>query len=103
MQKISYIFICLLFIYGCGPKAVGQDVEPARVSGVGYAAADTDHLRYPVSGKNIDKKLYLLNKPESMVYLQNYTDSYLKQKAHKGDAPNNYDDLQPRHTSPFRW
>ncbi len=102
MRIISSLCLYMLLLGGCGPKIVGQDAEQARVSGVGIATDDPNQLRYPLSGKNIDKQLYFLNKQETMAQMQNYTTLLLQQKR-TDDAPNNYNDLQPRQASPFRW
>ncbi len=101
MRTIYIILFCIVLM-GCGgPKPVGYGAEQAKITGVGYAVDDPSILRYPLSGKNIDKKLYYLNQPEIMMELQQYYHNSLESKQ-KQEAPNDYKNLQPREVSPFR-
>ncbi len=100
-----YIFILLLCIslVACGPKSVGQGAPQAEITGVGYANDDPSRLRYPLSGKKIDKTLYVLNHPEFMQQWQDTTHNYLRGlQADPKNPPNDYNNLQPRQASPFR-
>ncbi len=101
-MRSIYIFLFCLFLAGCGgPKTVGDDAPQAEITGLGYAVDDPGQLRYPLSGKGIDKNLYFMNKPETMTGLQQYYHNLLQSKQ-KTPPPNDYDNLQPREASPFR-
>ncbi len=94
-------FICM-FLCACGPKAVGQNEPQAEITGVGYAVDDPGQLRYPLSGRSVDTYLYYLNQPQSMNMRQSYYNSLLPKREGEQQAPNDYNNLQPRQVSPFR-
>ncbi len=101
-MHIIYILMFCVFLAGCGgPKPVGYGTAQAEVTGVGYAVDDPGQLRYPLSGRNIDKKLYFLNQPHNMIQLQQHYKSFLQDKNTMA-PPNDYNNLQPREASPFR-
>ncbi len=92
------MLFCTLF--GCGPKAVGEDKKTHYPSGALSPAQDAAELRYPVSGKKIDKTLYMLNDPERMYVYQGKFNQYLKDQTE--NTSEKYQNLQPRQASPFR-
>ncbi len=94
------VFVLPSVLWGCGPKVVGEEVAPHRPSGALSAAHDPAELRYPASGRNIDKALYLLNDPERMYMYQENFRAYLR--SDYGETPEEYRNLQPRQVSPFR-
>ncbi len=103
MHVFTYIILLCLCLGGCGgPKIVGEDVERAKVTGLSYAVDDPNHLRYPLSGKNIDETLYILNQPELMATRQYNYDNYLRRVTAGSAPPNDYNNLQPREANPFR-
>ncbi len=100
-HPIIYILLVCLLLTGCGgPKSVGHGTEQAKITGVGYATDDPSQLRYPLSGKSLDKQLYFLNQPETMIQLQNYYQNALTDN--QKENSNKYTNLQPREASPFR-
>ncbi len=103
MHVVTYTCLLCLFLVGCGgPKIVGSDVTPAKVTGLNYAVDDPSLLRYPLSGKKIDETLYFLNQPQTIVAQQQKFNNYLRKVTAKGAPPNDYNNLQPREASPFR-
>ncbi len=90
----------LALFLGCTPKVVGEDVAPHRPSGALSPAHDAAELRYPASGKKIDKTLYYLNDPERMYTYQENFRQYLRED-YDGTSEK-YRNLQPRQISPFR-
>ena len=90
------------FLGACGPKTVGDDIEPSSLSGGVSGAHDISELRYPYSGSRVDKRLFHLNSPEFMHIQQSTVDQHLKEEFDNKDAPNDYTNLQPKQVSPFR-
>ncbi len=93
----AMLFCALL---GCGPKVVGEDIKKHYPSGGLSPAHDPAELRYPASGKRIDKTLYMLNDPERMYVYQGHFNQYLKEQTN--NTSEKYQNLQPRQESPFR-
>ncbi len=105
LQKIllgSLLCLCPLSLSACGPKTVGDDIESAPLHGNVSPAHDPANLRYPLTGRAIDKALYIVNSPAYMQARQKNLERYLHDTYMQDNAPNDYTNLQPRQVSPFR-
>ncbi len=103
--KFLVLFFASTVLCACGPKVVGEDVEVATASGALSAAQDPAHLRYPSSGRSLDKVLYYFNTPAHMQARQQRFETYLRNATAPTDStawPTDYTNLQPRQVSPFR-
>ncbi len=104
---VNKTLYCLLgltcfFLGACGSKVVGEDVSVSTPTGSVSAAQDPAYARYPMSGRSLDKALYIMNTPAYMQARQSRLDTFLRKSYAGEQAPNDYTNLQPRQVSPFR-
>ncbi len=104
--RVAFVLLCLgLSLCACGPKVVGEDAATFTPSGGLSAAQDPSHLRYPSSGRALDKALYYFSMPQVMQANQQNLETFLQKNYTSTDPDKNatdYTNLQPRQASPFR-
>ena len=107
MKPHTYLFlVCLLgaalLLAACGPKNVGEDVPKAEEGFTNAANEPEAQLRYPLSGRRLDQRLYHMNQPQIMEERQQRQRDYFDRRT-GAPGQNAVPALVPRQASPFRF
>ncbi|MEG2172684.1 MAG: chemotaxis protein [Desulfovibrionaceae bacterium] len=99
---IWYIVALVCMLGACGPRDVGEGTSSEHYNPEARepSSSTADNARYPMDGKRVNQRLYLLNQPAEQGRMQDRQRQHMDRRMGITRGPD--DSAVPRQRNPFR-